>query len=539
MSSLNIATNLLQQEKSQDLIAIRQASMWASQYLNRNVTTSNISYLIQYGRINRYSENGTTLVSKAELVRYYEGFHGRRETDWKRKLGDDLNWRLSFDFLKEKDTTKHVHRLHPYKGKFIPQLVEYFLDDHTDEFKGETFFQPGDIVLDPFCGSGTTLVQANELGIHAVGVDVSAFNALIANAKVSRHNFFKLQDEIDQIDSVFQQKIERSENRDFEQELLGELSVFNGEYFPSPDFKKKVRTGEINERVYCRDKEKRFMPVFDKLVKKYKLQVEQSKNGRFLEQWFLKPVRDEIEFLFKQVRKVKDRKIRAVLGIILSRTVRSCRATTHADLATLKYPVTKPYYCRKHGKVCKPLFSVNSWWSRYSKDTMSRLKEFEWLRTETYQTCLQGDSKKINLFDVLSKQRNQFAKQLKKQGINGIFTSPPYVGLIDYHEQHAYAYDLFRYDRNDELEIGPLSKGQGALARKSYVESIAEVFRNCRKYLVDDFNVFIVANDKYNLYPSIAELADMQIVNRHKRPVLNRTEKDKAAYSEIIFHLKG
>jgi len=40
--------------------------------------------------------------------------------------------------------------LHPYKGKFIPQLVEYFLDSHTDEFKKEVYFHKGDIVLDPF-----------------------------------------------------------------------------------------------------------------------------------------------------------------------------------------------------------------------------------------------------------------------------------------------------------------------------------------------------------------------------------------------------
>jgi hypothetical protein len=40
------------------------------------------------------------------------------------------------------------------------------------------------------------------------------------------------------------------------------------------------------------------------------------------------------------------------------------------------------------------------------------------------------------------------------------------------------------------------------------------------------------------MYPTIAEKAGMQIVNQYKRPVLNRTEKDKSAYSEIIFHLK-
>ena len=274
-------------------------------------------------------------------------------------------------------------------------------------------------------------------------------------------------------------------------------------------------------------------------MKKYRLQIEQTGNGRFIEKWFLKPVRDEIDFLFQHIKEVKDPKIKKILGIILSRTVRSCRATTHADLATLKNPVTKPYYCRKHGKVCKPLFSAYSWWKRYGEDTTNRLQEFGRLRTETNQICLQGDSRKIDLSASLSKRRKQLGEQVKKQGINGIFTSPPYVGLIDYHEQHAYAYDLFGFERNDELEIGPLSKGQGVKARQSYAESIAEVLCNCRKYLADDFNVFIVANDKYNLYPSIAKLADMQIVDKHKRPVLNRTEKDKAAYSEIIFHLKG
>ena len=54
-----------------------------------------------------------------------------------------------------------------------------------------------------------------------------------------------------------------------------------------------------------------------------------------------------------------------------------------------------------------------------------------------------------------------------------------------------------------------------------------------------DFDIFLVANDKYNLYPDIAEKAGMKIVNKYKRPVLNRTERDKGAYSEIIFHLKA
>ena len=126
-----------------------------------------------------------------------------------------------------------------------------------------------------------------------------------------------------------------------------------------------------------------------------------------------------------------------------------------------------------------------------------------------------------------------------KQKIKGIFSSPPYVGLIDYHEQHAYSYEIFGFDRKDELEIGPLSNGQGKEARDSYIRGIAKVLKNCKKYLQKDYDIFLVANDKFDLYPDIAQLVKMKIVNRFKRPVLNRVEKDRSnAYSEIIFHLK-
>jgi len=42
-------------------VDLKRASTWASQYLNKNITVSNISYLVQYGRINKYGETGTTI----------------------------------------------------------------------------------------------------------------------------------------------------------------------------------------------------------------------------------------------------------------------------------------------------------------------------------------------------------------------------------------------------------------------------------------------------------------------------------------------
>ena len=85
--------------------------------------------------------------------------------------------------LPERERTKHVHRLHPYLGKFVPQLVEALL---------ERYVRPGGRVLDPFAGSGTTLVQALESGYDAVGVDIAAFNALLVSVKTREHDLESL-----------------------------------------------------------------------------------------------------------------------------------------------------------------------------------------------------------------------------------------------------------------------------------------------------------------------------------------------------------
>lgn len=68
-----------------------------------------------------------------------------------------------------------THGWHPFPAKFPPQLPQFFI---------EHLSQPGQTVLDPMSGSGTTLVEAQRLGRHAVGCDIDPLARLISATKL-------------------------------------------------------------------------------------------------------------------------------------------------------------------------------------------------------------------------------------------------------------------------------------------------------------------------------------------------------------------
>jgi tRNA G10 N-methylase Trm11 len=77
---------------------------------------------------------------------------------------------------KRQSTRYSVHGLHEYRGKFNPQVCNALIN-----ILGVT---EGHMLLDPFCGSGTTIVEASHRGIEAVGTDLNPLAVFIANAKL-------------------------------------------------------------------------------------------------------------------------------------------------------------------------------------------------------------------------------------------------------------------------------------------------------------------------------------------------------------------
>lgn len=92
---------------------------------------------------------------------------------------------LSIDWdFKDSNTTDLSHSLHPYHAKFIPQIPYLLIKILTREH---------DSVLDPFCGSGTTLVEALRLKRRSVGVDNSPLSCLLSKVKTTKIQQKKLE----------------------------------------------------------------------------------------------------------------------------------------------------------------------------------------------------------------------------------------------------------------------------------------------------------------------------------------------------------
>ena len=246
---------------------------------------------------------------------------------------------------------------------------------------------------DPFAGSGTTLVEANALGIHAIGADVSAFNCLLMRVKVAPHDLAALR-------------------RDLDRALAAPPAD------PPP--------------------------------------------SEWLARWYAPAALRDLAGFCSAIPGSAEAE---TLAVVASRAARSARLAAHHDLDMPRAPVRGPYACHKHRRECRP--------GRAGRSLPAQVRDRHRAAAGGVRRCrgrprtsrsLHADARTVDL----------------PERIDGIVTSPPYPGLIDYHEQHRYAYELLGLDDRRELELGAAAAGTARRAIDAYCDGIAETLARAR-----------------------------------------------------------
>ena len=295
------------------------------------------------------------------------------------ELSEELHLSWSEAELPERERTKHVHRLHPYLGKFVPQLVEALLDRYV---------KPGGRVLDPFAGSGTTLVQCLESDYDAVGIDVAAFNCLLMRVKTTRYDLLPARDRV-----ARRSRAASGGRAPVRAGTSASGSLRRRRPSSSTSARSSTTTSTPTSCVWC----------------------SHARRGR--------------------------------RGSPRTSTSTS-RARPSASRTGATSTAASARRCRRPSKFL----------ARYLLDTLERIKAFQSVRARG------------------SELRSSCTATRPRSSLDGAFdaivTSPPYPGLIDYHEQHRYAYELLGLDDRRDRELGAAARGTSRRAVEEYVDGI-------------------------------------------------------------------
>jgi len=135
---------------------------------------------------------------------------------------DDIDW--SFP---NADTQYSTHGMHTYPARMIPQIPGTLLKHYLEE----EIIQKGGTLYDPFCGSGTSIVEANLHGLNGVALDINPFAVMLSKAKTTPLDISELK--------KAQKELLNGLKKELESVNKGEITVqkpegVNSGWFPHP-----------------------------------------------------------------------------------------------------------------------------------------------------------------------------------------------------------------------------------------------------------------------------------------------------------------
>ena len=189
------------------------------------------------------------------------------------------------------DTQYITHSIHRYSGKFIPQIASNAIKLLTNE---------GDLVFDPYCGSGTTLLECAINKRKAIGLDLNPLAVLISKVKVTPVP-------INQLNS-------------FRDELIEQISpIFQG----------------TSNQTSLFDHNKRDLKDIMLSIKE-----EPKWSDTFFKKWFQDNIRAELIWIFKQIKSFKKQELQNIALVAFSDILRKS-SNAHSSYPNVMFDKNK------------------------------------------------------------------------------------------------------------------------------------------------------------------------------------------------------
>jgi site-specific DNA-methyltransferase (cytosine-N4-specific) len=264
-------------------------------------------------------------------------------------------------------TRYSAHGLHEYKGKFNPQIVR--------AIGNVMALRPGAWVLDPFCGSGTSILECAHAGWNAVGIDCNPLAAFVSKAKVG---------------------LLRVPPRALEAEIAKLRDRL--EPFGSLDFTVAFSRGALARLRSAAPSEPAALP-----------------NHAYLARWFAPSVLSQLAVISSVIDAVSTEAVRDACLVVLSDVLRDVSWQEPADLRIRRRKVAEPNY------PAIPLF-LTALARRI--DTVQRARAVVG-RVPGQQLALLADARD-------PKTSARFPRGVAARRFDGVITSPPYATALPY-----------------------------------------------------------------------------------------------------------
>lgn len=327
---------------------------------------------------------------KEQLALEYNVFSTHNEQHYRNKLLEILSGDLDFH---NKSSIYASHNYHAFPAKFPPQIPFNFITGLT---------QPGEVVLDPMLGSGTTILEAYMSGRKGIGFDIDPLAIMISRVKTT---------------PLSQEKLITIKT-----ELIGNA-------------RKRIReeSNLLDQMLSSR---------WDK------------KTKEFVDYWYAREVQKELLALILEIEKLKSESIRTFFKLAFSATIvtKSGGVSFALDLAHTRPHKAKVVLSRSgdilYGKEFKE--SKPSRLRYQTKSLRSPLEEFEKRCSQNIKAMDFGNTSFISPEIQFG---NAQELPLDDSTVDLIVTSPPYASnAIDYMRAHKFALVWFGH-KIDQLTL--------------------------------------------------------------------------------------